>query len=50
MKGLTAPKIKNKLALRASVTGSVYMEEVAIPAENVLPGVVGLRGPFTCLK
>jgi glutaryl-CoA dehydrogenase len=50
MKGLSAPKIKGKLSLRASVTGEVVMEQVHIPAENLLPGVSGLKGPFSCLN
>ena len=50
MKGLTAPKIEGKFALRASVTGMVMMSDVFVPAENMLPGVKGLRGPFSCLN
>jgi glutaryl-CoA dehydrogenase len=50
MKGLSAPKIKGKLSLRASVTGEVVMDQVHIPAENLLPGVSGLKGPFSCLN
>ena len=50
MKGLSAPKIKGKLSLRASVTGEVVMDQVLIPAANLLPGVSGLRGPFSCLN
>jgi glutaryl-CoA dehydrogenase len=49
MKGLTAPKIDGKMALRASVTGGIMMDEVEIPAENRLD-VEGLKGPFTCLN
>lgn len=49
MKGLTAPKIEGKFSLRASVTGSIYMDEVAVPEENLLPNVTGLKGPFGCL-
>lgn len=48
-KGLTAPQIKNKLSLRASITGSIYMDNVSVPADHVLD-VEGLKGPFTCLK
>ena len=47
MKGLSAPKIEGKLSLRASVTGEVVMDQVHIPAENLLPGVSGLKGPFS---
>jgi glutaryl-CoA dehydrogenase len=49
MKGLSAPKIEGKFSLRASVTGQIAMDEVRVPEENVLPGVKGLRGPFSCL-
>jgi len=49
-KGLSAPKIEGKFALRASVTGMVMMEDVFVPAENMLPGAKGLRGPFSCLN
>ncbi len=50
MKGLSTPKIEGKFSLRASVTGEVVMADVFVPAENVLPGVSGLRGPFSCLN
>jgi glutaryl-CoA dehydrogenase len=50
MKGLTAPKIEGKLALRASVTGEIVMDEVFVPEENKLPGASGLNGPFSCLN
>jgi glutaryl-CoA dehydrogenase len=50
MKGLSAPKIEGKFSLRASITGEVVMDEVFVPAENVLPGVSGLKGPFSCLN
>ena len=50
MKGLTAPKIEGKLALRASVTGEIVMDEVVVPEENKLPGAQGLNGPFSCLN
>ena len=49
MKGLSAPKIEGKFSLRASVTGSVAMQDVFVPAENRLD-VKGLRGPFSCLN
>ncbi|KAH8083593.1 acyl-CoA dehydrogenase NM domain-like protein [Filobasidium floriforme] len=48
--GLETPAIKNKLALRASLTGSIFMDSVKIPKENMLPGVHGLKGPFSCLN
>ena len=50
MKGLTAPKIEGKFSLRASVTGMVMMQDVEVPADAMLPGVKGLRGPFSCLN
>jgi len=50
MKGLSAPKIEGKFSLRASVTGEIVMDEVLVPEENLLPGVKGLRGPFSCLN
>jgi glutaryl-CoA dehydrogenase len=49
MKGLSTPKIEGKFSLRASVTGEVVMDEVPVPEANLLPGVTGLRGPFSCL-
>jgi len=50
MKGLSAPKIEGKLALRASITGEIVMDEVFVPEENMLPHVEGLKGPFSCLN
>ncbi|MCB1696742.1 MAG: acyl-CoA dehydrogenase [Halioglobus sp.] len=50
MKGLSAPKIEGKLSLRASITGEIVMEDVFVPAENLLPNVEGLKGPFGCLN
>ncbi len=50
MKGLSAPKIEGKLALRASITGEIVMNDVFVPAENYLPNVEGLKGPFGCLN
>ncbi len=50
MKGLSAPKIEGKLALRASVTGEIVMDDVFVPEENKFPEVGGLKGPFTCLN
>ncbi|MGZ5106340.1 MAG: acyl-CoA dehydrogenase [Usitatibacter sp.] len=49
MKGLTAPKIEGKFSLRASVTGEIVMDDVFVPAANLLPSVKGLKGPFGCL-
>ncbi|OYX64391.1 MAG: acyl-CoA dehydrogenase [Novosphingobium sp. 32-60-15] len=50
MKGLSAPKIENKVSLRASITGMVVMEDVFIPDDALLPDVEGLKGPFGCLN
>ena len=50
MTGLSAPKIEGKFSLRASITGEVVMDDVVIPAENVLPNVSGLKGPMGCLN
>ena len=48
--GLSTTKITNKLALRASETGTVYLEDVFVPDGNILPNVKGLKGPFSCLN
>ena len=50
MPGLTAPKIEGKFSLRSSVTGMIMLEDVRVAAANMLPGVKGLRGPFSCLN
>ncbi|HEX4261713.1 MAG TPA: acyl-CoA dehydrogenase [Acetobacteraceae bacterium] len=50
MAGLTAPKIEGKFSLRASTTGMIMMQDVAVPEDAMLPGVRGLRGPFSCLN
>src|SRR3954469_13535470 len=50
MAGLTQPKIEGKFSLRSSVTGMIMMQDVFVPAANMLPGVKGLRGPFSCLN
>jgi glutaryl-CoA dehydrogenase len=50
MAGLSAPVIQGKVGLRAAITGEIVMDEVFVPAENLLPGVSGLKGPFTCLN
>ena len=50
MEGLSAPKIAGKLALRASITGEIVMDNVFVPEENHLPNVEGLKGPFGCLN
>ncbi|MEO1651826.1 MAG: acyl-CoA dehydrogenase [Pseudomonadota bacterium] len=50
MPGLSAPKIGNKLSLRASITGEIVMDGVIVPEDNLLPNVRGLKGPFGCLN
>jgi glutaryl-CoA dehydrogenase len=48
--GLTAPKIKEKLSLRASITGEIVMDGVEVGEDALLPNVEGLKGPFGCLN
>ncbi len=48
--GFTTTKIENKLSLRASITGDIGLNDCFVPEENLLPGVKGLRGPFSCLN
>ncbi|PSF05494.1 acyl-CoA dehydrogenase [Marinobacter fuscus] len=50
MAGLSAPAIHGKVGLRSSITGEIVMDQVFVPEENLLPGVTGLKGPFTCLN
>jgi glutaryl-CoA dehydrogenase len=47
--GFSAPEIENKFSLRASVTSALFFDHVTVPEENLLPGVIGLKGPLTCL-
>jgi len=47
--GFTAQKIENKFSLRASNTSALFFDNIRVPDANVLPGVVGLRGPLSCL-
>ena len=47
--GFSAPEIENKFSLRASVTSGLFFDNVVVPKEQVLPGVVGLKGPLACL-
>ena len=49
-KGLTTPKIEGKFSLRASVTGQIFLEEVFISDDKILPEVQSFRGPFSCLN
>ncbi|MEM1327541.1 MAG: acyl-CoA dehydrogenase family protein [Bacteroidota bacterium] len=50
MKGFSAPEIKGKWSLRASITGELIFEDVRIPKENILPNIASLRGPLSCLS
>ncbi|MFM8449496.1 MAG: acyl-CoA dehydrogenase family protein [Haliscomenobacter sp.] len=50
MPGFSAPEIKGKLSLRASVTGELVFEDVRVPKSNVLPNVQGMKGPLSCLN
>jgi glutaryl-CoA dehydrogenase len=47
--GFAAQEIENKFSLRASVTAALFLDNVRIPEENMLPNVVGLKGPLGCL-
>ena len=48
--GFSAPEIKHKGSLRASVTAELVLDSVRLPADAVLPEVTGLRGPLSCLN
>ncbi|MCX2970422.1 MULTISPECIES: acyl-CoA dehydrogenase family protein [Streptomyces] len=48
--GFSAPEIRHKWSLRASVTSELVLEDVRLPQDAVLPGVVGLKGPLSCLN
>ncbi|MEV5555826.1 acyl-CoA dehydrogenase family protein [Nonomuraea wenchangensis] len=48
--GFSAPEIHKKMSLRASVTSSLYFDDVRLPASAALPGVTGLKGPLSCLS
>jgi len=50
MPGLSAPPIEGKFSLRASSTGMIVMDGVLVPDDGILPGVSGLKGPFSCLN
>ena len=47
--GVSTNEIHEKLSLRASITGEIALDDVRVPEENVLPGVVGMKGPLSCL-
>ncbi|GAA3503915.1 acyl-CoA dehydrogenase family protein [Streptomyces prasinosporus] len=48
--GFSAPEIRHKWSLRASVTSELVLDDVRLPADAVLPGVTGLKGPLGCLS
>lgn len=50
MQGFSTPTTHNKWSLRASATGELVFDQVRVPKSNILPGVVGLKGPLTCLN
>ena len=50
MDGFTAPEMKHKWSLRASITSELILQNVFVPEESLLPGVEGLKGPFSCLN
>jgi len=47
--GFDAPEIDNKMSMRSSVTSAMFFDNVRVPAESMLPDVVGLKGPLSCL-
>jgi glutaryl-CoA dehydrogenase len=49
MRGFTAQLIERKFSLRASITSALFFDDVLVPEQNVLPGVIGLKGPLSCL-
>jgi len=50
MEGFSTPTTHNKWSLRASATGELVFDNVKVPKENILPNVVGLKGPLGCLS
>jgi glutaryl-CoA dehydrogenase len=49
-KGFSTPKIEGKFSLRASITGEIVLDDVFVTDDAILPGVKGLKGPFSCLN
>ena len=49
-KGLSTPTIEGKFALRASITGQIFLDNVFVPKEKMLPEVQSFKGPFSCLN
>ena len=50
VKGLTTPKIEGKMSLRSSATGMIFMDDVRVSADSILPKISGMGGPFSCLN
>jgi glutaryl-CoA dehydrogenase len=50
IKGLSTPKLEGKFSLRASITGQIFLEDVFVAEEKVLPEVQSFKGPFSCLN
>ena len=50
VKGLTTPTLEGKFSLRASVTGQIFLDDVLIGEDKILPDVQSFRGPFSCLN
>ena len=50
LKGLSTPSIEGKFALRASITGQIFLDNVKVSKDKILPGVQSFRGPFSCLN
>lgn len=50
LEGFTTPEIHNKWSLRASATGELVFSDVRVHKDQILPGVVGMKGPLTCLN
>lgn len=48
-KGFVANKIENKFSLRASITSELFFDNIRVSKDSVLPGVIGLKGPLSCL-
>lgn len=48
--GLSTPKLEGKFSLRASATGQIFLEDVFVPENNILPEVQSFKGPFSCLN
>ena len=49
-KGLSTPTIEGKFALRASITGQIFLDNVFVPKDKILPKVQSFKGPFSCLN